>query len=247
MSAASAPDLVIFDCDGVLIDSEPLACRNAAECFTEHGFPITEAEIAARFLGRSGAAMLGELQAQFGRPIPAEALAVRRQRLITLYERELKPVAGICELLDALAVRCCVGSSGTPEYLQFSLGLVGLYDRFAPNVFSAAMVERGKPAPDLFLFAAAQLGVEPQACVVVEDSPAGVHAAVAAGMTVLGFTGGSHCAAGHGDTLLRAGAAAVFCDFSDPPPQLAAAMNLNQAPSAPAPRRPAKTAPVRPG
>ena len=248
-SSAAPPQLVIFDCDGVLIDSEVLACRNVAECFSAFGFPITEEEVAARFLGKSGASMLAELEAQFGRPMPPEALEMRRERIVSLYQEQLRPMPGLSRLLDRLEVPVCVASSGTPEYLDFSLRLVDLHARFAPHIFSAAMVARGKPAPDLFLFAAERMGVAPAACLVIEDSAAGVQAATAAGMTVLGFTGGSHCRDQHADGLQAAGAHTLFCDFADPPPLLAAAFDAPLAASAPARQASAgrAAAPAQPG
>lgn len=245
MRGAGLPLFIIFDCDGVLIDSEVLACRNGAECLTEFGFPITTEEILARFLGRSGASMRMELEAQFGRAIPDEVSNASRQRLKRLYEAELRAMPGIVEMLDRLTVPACVASSSTPDYLDFSLRLVGLFDRFAPNIFSATMVTHGKPAPDLFLLAAERCGFRPQDCLVIEDSPAGVQGAIAAGMAVLGFTGGSHCRADHGDSLRLAGAQDLFCSFAEPPPLLAAALTpvfpVNERRSIPS------AAPARPG
>lgn len=202
-------ELVIFDCDGVLIDSEMLVCRVDSEIFTAHGFPITAAEIARRFIGRSAAHMFGEIEQDFGRPLPEAARQEVKTRVNAALAREVEALPGLVPLLDRLQVPSCVASSSDPERLQASLGAAGLYDRFHPHVYSAVQVPRGKPAPDLFLHAAAQLGVAPEGCVVIEDSLAGVAAGLAAGMTVIGFTGGGHCGPDHAETLRAAGASLV--------------------------------------
>lgn len=205
-----SPALVIFDCDGVLIDSEVLSQREEVACLAAHGFPVPPREVAARYLGISGAAMFADLEARFGRKVPQALIDDLRDRIAAACEVELAAMPGIHELLDRLPMPVCVASSSRPERLAHTLGLTGLHHRFAPNVFSASMVANGKPAPDLFLFAAAQMGAAPAACVVVEDSVAGVRAGVAAGMRVLGFCGGGHCPPGHGNALRAAGASAVF-------------------------------------
>lgn len=205
-----AHDLVIFDCDGVLIDSELLAVRADVQCLAEDGITQTEGEILERYAGISMAAMKADLERRFGRALRDDFDARHADRLRILFESELQPIPGIAPVLDALRGRLCVASSSAPERLRLTLGLVGLYDRFHPHVFSATMVAHGKPAPDLFLYAAAQMDAEPARCVVIEDSVPGVTAAVAAEMTAIGFVGGSHCRAGHADRLRLAGAAAVI-------------------------------------
>jgi HAD superfamily hydrolase (TIGR01509 family) len=202
--------LVIFDCDGVLIDSEVLSQREEAACLAAHGFPVPLEEVATRYLGISGAAMFADLEARFGRKVPQALIDDLRDRIAAACETELAAMPGIHDLLDRLPVPVCVASSSRPERLAHTLGLTGLYHRFAPNIFSASQVANGKPAPDLFLFAAARMGVAPDSCIVVEDSVAGVRAGVAAGMTVYGFCGGGHCPPDHGRGLLAAGASAVF-------------------------------------
>lgn len=202
-------DLVIFDCDGVLIDSEVLASRIDAEELTAIGYPISVEEAVIRFTGLPGGAMRTIIEADWGRALPANFEINLQQRIKEAYRRDLRPVSGIAELLQVLSVATCVASSSAPDKLRLGLELTGLYDRLAPHVFSTSMVARGKPAPDLFLFAARQMGVEAARCVVVEDSIPGIQAGVAAGMQVIGFTAGGHCVPDHGQRLLQAGAAII--------------------------------------
>lgn len=208
-------DLVIFDCDGVLIDSELLACRVDAEVLTEGGFPITAEEIARRFVGRSAIQMFAEIEAGFGRPLPVSLRAELKARLNAALAEEVEAMPGIRDLLDRLSAPACVASSSDPARLEVSLGRAGLYDRFHPHIYSAVQVERGKPAPDLFLHAAERLGAAPAACVVIEDSPPGIVAGIAAGMTVIGFAGGGHCGPDHAATLRAAGAGRVVSSMAD--------------------------------
>jgi HAD superfamily hydrolase (TIGR01509 family) len=184
------PELVIFDCDGVLVDSERIAVRVDAVVLGRLGWELTEAEIIERFMGRSEAYMVGEIEAQLGRPLGAgwddEFLPLYREALAA----ELEPVDGVVEALDAITAPTCVASSSTHERLRFTLGLTGLLERFEGRIFSAADVANGKPAPDLFLHAAAALGADPARCAVIEDSRYGVEAARAAGMHAFGYAGG---------------------------------------------------------
>jgi HAD superfamily hydrolase (TIGR01509 family) len=213
-------DLVIFDCDGVLIDSELLSVRADRECLAEVGIDLSAEEIIDRYTGISLAEMLSDLEARYGRPLPDFAVR-HRQRLRPLFEAHLQAIPGVTEVLDGLLCRSCIASSGTPERLQHALSLVGLLDHFHPYVFSATEVARGKPAPDLFLHAAERMGVAPRRCVVIEDSVPGVAAAVAAGMPAMGFTGGAHCQPGHAARLAGAGAALVIGRMAQLPAALA--------------------------
>ncbi|SHE79751.1 haloacid dehalogenase superfamily, subfamily IA, variant 3 with third motif having DD or ED [Kaistia soli DSM 19436] len=207
VSAALQPyDLVIFDCDGVLIDSEFLACRIDAEELTRLGYPITMEEVVLRFTGLSAGSMRIAVEADWGQKLPDDFDDVLQARIKDGYRRELQAIDGIDALLAGLAQPFCVASSSQPEKLRLGLELTGLWPRFHPNIFSASMVKNGKPAPDLFLHAASAMGHAPHRCVVVEDSLAGVAAGIAAGMQVIGFTGGRHCSPGHGDRLRDAGA-----------------------------------------
>lgn len=198
--------LIIFDCDGVLIDSEWIACEVEAAVLSEHGFPMTADDVRRLLLGISTASSLVVLEREHGRRPSPEVMAEVKRRLLEAFTARLDVVPGIRELLTRLPGKRCVASSSDPERLRHCLGLVGLYDQFAPHIFSATMVRNGKPAPDLFLHAAAEMQVVPANCVVVEDSVAGVTAARAAGMTAIGFTGGRHCGPGHDAQLREAGA-----------------------------------------
>lgn len=192
LSPPAPIELVIFDCDGVLVDSERLSVRVESQLLGELGWSISEHEVMERFVGRSDAHMLSVIEAQLGRAVP-EFMDEYRSRLYAAVDRELTTVPGVVEALDRIdagGLATCVASSGTHEKIERTLGRTGLLDRFDGRIFSATEVERGKPAPDLFLFAAASMGVEPAACVVVEDSRYGVEAARAAGMRSVGFAGG---------------------------------------------------------
>jgi HAD superfamily hydrolase (TIGR01509 family) len=210
-------DLIIFDCDGVLIDSEPIAARAHAEALAACGCAIGEEALLRRFCGVSDAEMLATIAREWGRALPSSYAAAVAARIARDYRFLLKPIPGVRAALAGLAWPLCVASSSAPAQIRLGLECTGLLDRFAANLFSAAMVARGKPAPDLFLYAAARMGAAPGRCVVVEDSTAGVAAARAAGMTALGFCGGSHCRAGHSARLLGSGAALVLDDMRDLP------------------------------
>jgi HAD superfamily hydrolase (TIGR01509 family) len=181
-------ELVIFDCDGVLVDSERLAVRTEAAILASLGWPLTEDEIVERFVGRSARYMHAEVERHLGRPVDWEDEFERRYR--TVFEQELTPVDGIVAALDAIDLPVCVASSGSHDKMAFTLGLTGLYDRFAGRIFSADEVPLGKPAPDVFLLAARRMGMASRRTAVVEDSTSGVAAGRAAGMRVFAFAGG---------------------------------------------------------
>lgn len=210
-------DLVIFDCDGVLVDSEVISCRVHAETLTRHGYPITTEQVAERFLGRSGREARREIEAELGRAFDDDLEAQLVADVLRSFAADLAPIPFIGEALDAIAQRVCVASSGTLERIGFALTRTGLHARFAPYLFSAEQVQNGKPAPDLFLYAAERMGVAPERCVVVEDSVPGITGARAAGMRVLGFVGGSHCVPGMAGKLRAAGAATTFADMRQLP------------------------------
>jgi HAD superfamily hydrolase (TIGR01509 family) len=207
-------ELVIFDCDGVLVDSEPIINRAHAEMLTACGYPITEHDLVERFCGMSDAEMLAIVAREWGRALPLSYTERVGAMIENGFCRSLAAIEGVTEALEALRLPLCVASSSTPEQIHRKLELTGLLDRFGQkSLFSAAMVPRGKPAPDLFLHAARCLVAAPGRCVVIEDSPAGIEAACAAGMTAIGFCGGSHCGPEHGSRLKARGAALVIDDM----------------------------------
>lgn len=208
-------ELVIFDCDGVLVDSEPIINRAHAEVLGACGFAITETVLVERFCGMADADMLSIIEGELGRPLPS-AYGERVGIIIEEgFRRSLAPIEGVGEALAALSLPVCVASSSVPEQIRRKLELTGLAARFGEDLFSATMVDRGKPAPDLFLYAAAQMGAAARRCLVVEDSPAGIKAARAAGMVAIGFCGGGHCRPGHKDRLKAGGAALVIADMRE--------------------------------
>jgi HAD superfamily hydrolase (TIGR01509 family) len=214
-------DLVIFDCDGVLVDSEVISCRAHAETLTRHGYPITADQVLLRFLGVSDREARQTIESEMGRSLPDDFDAQIKQAALQRYASELAAIPYVGEAIDAIGVAKCVASSGTHEKIRHGLTCAGLYDRLAPDIFSATQVERGKPAPDLFLFAAERMQAAPARCVVIEDSIPGIKGARAAGMTVLGFHGGSHCRPGYGETLKNAGVFATFDDMRQLPDLIA--------------------------
>ncbi len=208
--APVSPRLVIFDCDGVLVDSEVLVVQVEAELLTAAGFALSPDQLIERYVGLSYGLMMERLTQDFGRPVPPELQARIETAALARLRTDLRPVAGMPDLLrslDAEARPRCVASSSDPERIRLSLAVTGL-DRWFDDdhVFSTRMVERPKPAPDVFLLAAERLGAEPGQCVVIEDSPSGVAAARAAEMRVIGLTAGGHCRDGLAARLREAGA-----------------------------------------
>jgi HAD superfamily hydrolase (TIGR01509 family) len=213
-------DLIIFDCDGVLVDSEVISCRAHATVLTRHGYPITEQQVLERFLGVSEREARQIVEAKIGRKLP-DIEAQIHQETLRFYEGDLNAIAHVGDAIAAIDLPKCVASSGTPEKIRHGLSCAGLYEQLAPHIFSATQVKRGKPAPDLFLFAAEQMKAAPQRCIVIEDSVPGVTGAIAAGMTVLGFFGGSHCTSEHEAMLRAAGAKWTFADMRELPELIA--------------------------
>jgi HAD superfamily hydrolase (TIGR01509 family) len=202
--------LVIFDCDGVLVDSETISCRTETEFLRALGHPIGFDEFCRRAVGRSRKDINAMLEQLWDRVLPADYGEHVRLATMAAFEQELHPVPGIADVLEQLdEMPRCVASSSHPTRIARALELTGLDTFFGAHVFSASEVAHGKPAPDLFLHAASRLGVEPTRCIVVEDSVPGVQAAKAAGMIALGFTAGGHCAPEHGAVLRAAGADAI--------------------------------------
>jgi len=204
------PELVIFDCDGVLVDSEALVIEIEAVLLTEAGFAMTVDDVAKRCVGLSYPDMMAMLEREFGKPVPDELNQRIQQGALAAFPDRLQAVPGIPELLAQLSLPRCVASSSNIDRILLSLDITGLAPHFAAeHIFSAQMVDHGKPAPDLFLLAAERLGVAPARCLVIEDSPHGVTAAVAAGMDVVGFVGGGHARPSLRGRLEAAGATRV--------------------------------------
>ena len=212
------PKLIIFDCDGVLVDSEMIASRQLAAFLSELGRPTTPAECRATFTGMS-IKSVGELVCRdWDMTLPNDFVEQLRLRDIDAFARELKPIQGVADILSELSssqTAFCVASSGTPEKIRHSLTITGLLDFFNGNLFSASQVTHGKPAPDLFEFAAYEMGVPPEQSIVIEDAAPGVQGGVAAGMTVFGFTGGSHCTDETQEQLRSSGAAEVCTSMDE--------------------------------
>lgn len=209
----STPELVIFDCDGVLVDSEVIAIEVGVAALAGVGVVLTPAALASRFVGVSGPAMRAAVAEEFDVDLDETFwVGVREASHAALAER-VTAVPGIRGLVDAVQVPRCLASSSSHTRIELSLRTAGLLDLFPPDLrFSAEDVVRGKPAPDLFLHASAAMGADPSACVVVEDSPYGVRAALAAGMDVIGFTGGGHADDAWAERLRAAGAPRVVAD-----------------------------------
>lgn len=210
----TSPALLIFDCDGVLVDSEVISAHVVADVLGQAGLPIDVERVYRDFLGRSMESLRAAVARDFDFAIGETEMNEIRLRMQTRIRRELRSIPGIATALAQLPQARCVASSSRPERIRLSLETTGLLELFEPNIFSATMVASGKPAPDLFLHAARSMGYSPDACIVIEDSPAGVNAAKRAGMRVCAFTGGSHAAASRlEDTLADIKPDAIFDDM----------------------------------
>ena len=185
-------DLVIFDCDGVLIDSEIISARMLVQELAGLGVSIDLAYVALHFLGRSYPTVMDQIRREFGLNLPPEFEEQYRQRLLAAFEQELQIMPHVKDVLTRMAVPWCVATSSSPKRVEQSLRLVGLTDVVGDRLFTSTMVARGKPAPDLFLYAAETMGALPARCLVIEDSLNGIRAARAAAMPCWRFTGGSH-------------------------------------------------------
>lgn len=207
------PDLVIFDCDGVLVDSEPLSNAIFAEMLNELGLAVTLDDMYEWFLGRSMSQCMAKVMTLLGREPPDGFLDEYRRRVFRAFRQDLKAVPGVSVVLDELDAKglpYCVASSGEPEKIRETLGTTGLLPRFEGRLFSVIEVENPKPAPDVFLHAAHRMGARPERCIVVEDTPTGVAGGVKAGMTVFG-----HAALTPAHRLVEAGAHRVFADMGE--------------------------------
>lgn len=209
--------LLIFDCDGVLVDSEVIALNVLAQMLAELGQPMDITACREQFMGRSTNDVLTEVESMLGHPLPPELGERMKMQLFHRLRRELKPVRDAGKVIAQLPYKVCVASSSPPDRIALSLAVTGLSPLFAGRIFSASDVPHGKPAPDLFLHAAAQLHAKPAETIVIEDSPLGVTAALRAGMRVIGFVGGSHADALLARALSQAGAHEIVGKMSDLP------------------------------
>ncbi len=209
-------DLVIFDCDGVVVDSERVSHDVFGAFMRSLGAHLTDAEMQERFLGRRLAECLGFVEERTGRPVPADALERYKAERDRLLREQVLPIEGIREVLEGLTIPYCIASSGDHDKMRITLGTTGLLALFEGRLFSATEVPNGKPAPDVFLFAAERMGAAPARTVVIEDSVNGVLAGCAAGMSVFGFAGLVPAA-----KLAAAGAAMVFTHMRELPALLA--------------------------
>lgn len=217
-------DLIIFDCDGVLVDSEIIAARVESQLLTEAGYPISVEEMGERFAGMTWKNILLSIEKEADIPLSASLLDKSEKLLDARLERDVKIIDGVKFALARLTTQRCICSNSSSARLDMMLTKVGLKPYFAPHIYSAKDLgpDRVKPKPDIFLHGARQFGVDPSRCLVVEDSTHGVHAARAAGMRVVGFTGASHTYASHADRLTDAGAETVISRMQDLPAVVAA-------------------------
>jgi HAD superfamily hydrolase (TIGR01509 family) len=207
------PDLVIFDCDGVLVDSEPIANRIFVEHLARHGIAMTLEAALSDLVGRSLPSCVALLEERHQQRLPAHFIPTMQAATMQAFETELGPVPGIAAALDRITCPTCVASSSAPAKIRLSLKLTGLLPRFDGRLFSASEVPRGKPHPDLFLHAAARMGHAPARCVVVEDAVPGVQAGRAAGMRVLAYAGAAHA----DPARLRDAGGEIFTDMAELP------------------------------
>jgi HAD superfamily hydrolase (TIGR01509 family) len=213
--AMTKPDLIIFDCDGVLVDSELLSCRCLSEVLAGYGINLGLDQALDLFLGRSVTAVREHFKA-LGRSIPEQFAAELKAAVRAAFLSGLGPIEGVGSVLADLQIPHCVASSSDVDRVSFSLSLTGLAPHFDKGLYTSQMVERGKPAPDLFLYAAERMRADPRRTLVIEDSVSGVTAGKAAGMTVWGFVGGSHYQSRDGKAILsQAGADRVFGRMAD--------------------------------
>tara|TARA_B100000686_G_scaffold314737_1_gene361047 strand:+ start:318 stop:1025 length:708 start_codon:yes stop_codon:yes gene_type:complete len=212
--------LVIFDCDGVLVDSETIANKILAQSLTQEGYTCTFQEVVTKFVGRDLNSIQRDVERTLGRSLEPSFQTKLQRDTFDLFKQELRPIQGIEKALATIKAPKCVASSGSHKKIHLCLNLTGLSDFFFPKtIFSASEVPEGKPAPDLFLHAAAKMGVSPSNCIVIEDSVPGVAAARAAGMPVFAFAGGPHVDPSHSQNLSRAGGI-IFNHMADLPHHL---------------------------
>lgn len=206
--------LIIFDCDGVLVNSEPIINRIFAKTLTESGFPITHEEVTQKFIGKSLVTCISIIEETYGRTVPVELIELCKEREMIAFQQELQATEGIATALEQITLPTCVASNSSHRHIQFVLKLTGLLHQFDGKLYSAYDVKRPKPFPDVYLYAAKQMEEAPENCLVIEDSVTGVQAASAAQMLVFGYAPRSHQGnSSHHDALIAAGAKLVFEDM----------------------------------
>ncbi|MBY2951393.1 HAD family hydrolase [Rhizobium leguminosarum] len=221
MSFSKRPELLIFDCDGVLVDSELIATAVHIEALAKFGYIMSAEEYNDRFIGMTDQQSYSVIESEGDLRLPEDHHECVMAEVASRYTRDLRAIRGVQQTLETIILKKCVASNSDAEKLSLALKVTDLHDYFWPHVFSASQVARGKPAPDLFLFAAENMNTPARSCLVIEDSVAGTQAAVAAGMMVIGFVGASHCLPGHGDKLMEAGATKLFSRMTALPQILA--------------------------
>ena len=204
--------LVIFDCDGVLVDSEPISSAVFVQALKEIGLEMTVDDCIKTFVGRPVEINLAQIEAMLGRPLPPEFAPQLMVKANEAFARDLRPIKGIEIALNAISAQKCVASGSGPDLIETNLKITGLFHHFQGRIFSTSHVARAKPAPDVFLHAAKTLAIAPEYCAVIEDSIAGVQAGRAAGMKVFAYTGTFPA-----DTLKKEGSHVVFDDMSKLP------------------------------
>lgn len=214
----SGIDLIIFDFDGVLVDSETMGCQIWSDVFARHGMNVPAKDVMEKYTGKTGTLICSLVEQEYGYHIPEGFLDEVNETTEEIMSRELKTVDGVLETMPRLPIPVCIASGSRPKRLNMCLDVTGLRRWFpAETVFSSHFVKNGKPAPDLFFFAAEKMKVSPEKCLVIEDSTSGIIGAKAAGMRSFGFVGASHCTPERGRSLLESGAALLFDDFTKLP------------------------------
>lgn len=208
------PELIIFDCDGVLVDSEIISNRILAQHLTDHGYPISPEESCRRFIGYYMPTLVDEVRSE-GVDLPDDFISTLRAKDGPAFAADLQAIDGVADALSQIPHPKCVASSGPPNKISRNLSKTGLIDFFEPHLFSGDHVDKPKPAPDLFLYAAEKFGIPPASCLVIEDSKLGIQAAKAAGMMCFGFTGGGHCFGDYAANLAHLNPELLFSHMSE--------------------------------
>ena len=219
----SGIELIIFDFDGVLVDSETMGCQIWSDVFAKHGMTVPARDIMEKYTGKTGTLICSLIEKEYGYHLPDGFLDEVNETTESIMAKELKTVSGVLETMPVFRMPVCIASGSRPKRLNMCLDVTGLRSYFPEEtVFSSHFVKHGKPAPDLFFYAAGKMNVSPENCLVVEDSSSGIIGAKAAGMRSFGFVGASHCTPERGRQLIESGAELLFDDFTKLPELLKA-------------------------